>query len=85
MNRSAVTAALVPDGVVTLTLTVPAGRAGDRTVICVSEATFTFVPGVTPNPTAVAPVNPVPVIVTRVLPVVDPFFGDMLVIAGGGT
>ena len=40
---------------------------------------------VVPNLTEVTPVNPVPVIVTPVLPAKGPLFGVMLVTAGGAT
>jgi hypothetical protein len=46
--------------------------------------TVTIVAGVPPNETPVAPVKPVPVIVTTVPPPGDPVFGDSKVTAGGG-
>ena len=45
--------------------------------------TVLLVPGIVPNVTAVAPVNPVPVTVTSVSPAVDPFFGEIPVTFGG--
>jgi hypothetical protein len=45
-------------------------------VICESDTTVTFVPGSAPNDTPVAPVNPEPVIVTDVPPLVRPIDGD---------
>ena len=83
VNRSAVEVALVPPGVVTVTSVIPAGWAGDLTVIRVAETTVRGVVFfVVPNLTAVAPVNPVPVMVTTVLPVKGPLFGVILVTFG---
>ena len=59
----------VPAGVVTVTSTVPV-PAGLSAVIVVSLTTVTFVAAVVPKSTAVAPVKPVPVIVTKVPPAV---------------
>ncbi len=64
----------MPNGVVTVTSTVPV-PAGLSAVIEVSLTTLTFVAAVVPKSTAVAPVNPVPVIVTRVPPAVEPLVG----------
>ena len=83
MNRSAIEVVLVPPGVVTVTSVTPAAWAGDLTVILVAETTVrNVVFFVIPNLTAVAPVNPVPIIVTAVLPVNGPLFGVMLVTFG---
>ena len=83
VNRSAVEVALVPPGVVTVTSVIPAAWAGDLTVILVADTTVREVVFfVVPNLTAVAPVNPVPVIVTTVLPVKGPLFGVILVTFG---
>jgi hypothetical protein len=82
VNRSAVEIALVPPGVVTVTLTTPAAWAGDLIVILVLEFTVRLVPAVVPKLTAVAPVNPVPVMVTRVLPALGPLIGEILVTVG---
>ena len=64
----------MPAGVVTVTSTVPV-PAGLSAVIEVSLTTVTFVAGVVPKSTAVAPVKPVPVIVTSVPPSVGPLVG----------
>ncbi len=72
-----------PAGVVTVTSTVPA-PAGEVAVIWVSELTVNEVAAVAPNATAVAPVNPVPVIVTEVPPACGPLLGLTLVTVGGG-
>ena len=85
MNLSPVTIALVPLGVVTLISTVLADRAGEVTVRVLSLVTCRPVPEVVPNLTAVAPVNPVPVMVTAVPPAVDPLAGEMLVMVGAET
>ena len=53
-------------------------------VILVGEFTVKLAALVAPNTTAVAPVNPVPVTVTLVPPVVGPFAGEMLVTVGKG-
>ena len=51
-------------------------RAGGLSaVIVVSLTTVRFVAGVVPKSTAVAPVKPVPVIVTRVPPAAGPLVG----------
>ena len=55
-------------GVVTVTSAIPE-PAGEVAVILISELTVKLVAAVEPNLTAVAPVNPVPVIVTVVPPV----------------
>ena len=61
----------VPPGVVTVTSTVPV-PAGLSAVIEVALTTVKFVAGVVPKSTAVAPVKPVPVIVTNVPPAAGP-------------
>ena len=76
--------ALVPPAVVTVTSTVPALPAGAVAVICVALLTVKPLALVAPNFTAVAPVNPVPVMVTVVPPPVGPDAGDTLVMVGGG-
>jgi hypothetical protein len=81
--RSAAPVALVPSGVVTVTSTVPL-PGGDVAVICVSLLTVNAVAAVEPNPTRVAPVKPVPVIVTVVEPLAGPEDGATLVTAGRG-
>ena len=75
-------AVLVPPGVVTVTPAGPATPAGEVTVIWVSEFTVRLVPGLAPNLTAVAPVNPVPVTVTTVPPDVVPLVGEMKLTVG---
>jgi hypothetical protein len=72
VNLPAATTALVPPGAVILTSTVPAAWAGDLTRILVGETTVRFVPAIAPKVTAVAPENPLPVMVTSVFPEVDP-------------
>ena len=74
----------MPPNVVTVTLTTPAALAGEVTVILVAEFTVKAVVPVVPNVTAVAPVNHVPVIVTRVPPDVVPFAGEMKLTVGSG-
>ena len=62
----------MPPGVVTVTSTVPATLGGEVAVIWVAESTGELVAGVAPKSTAVAPVKPVPVMVTVVPPAVGP-------------
>ena len=64
MNWSAAMVAEVPPGVVTVTSTVPV-PAGEVAVMEVALLTVNAVAAVAPNLTAVAPVKPVPVMVTR--------------------
>jgi hypothetical protein len=59
-----VLATLLPLGVVTITLAVPAAPAGVVAVIVVGFRTVTFVAAVPPIVTAVVPVKSEPVIVT---------------------
>ena len=54
-------------------------------MILVLEFTVRWVPAVVPNRTAVAPVNPVPVTMTRVPPAVGPLGGEMAVTLGRAT
>jgi hypothetical protein len=82
VNWSAVTAGLVPTGVVTVILTIPALPDGEVAVMLVELITVTFVAAVAPNFTAVAPVKLVPVIVTLVPPAVPPMLGLTAVTAG---
>ena len=65
-------ALLVPLGVVTSTLADPALPAGVIAVIEVELTTFTAVAAVPPNVTAVAPMKPVPVMVTDCAPASGP-------------
>ena len=81
---NSVLAALVPLGVVTRTLAVPAIPAGVVAVIEVALITVTPVAASPPMVTAVAPVKLVPVIVTAVPPKVVPVAGAMLATVGAG-
>ena len=72
----------MPNPVVTLTSTVPV-PAGEVAVIDVAELTVKPVAGVAPKLTAVAPVKPVPVMVTEVPPAVGPVVGVVEVTVGG--
>ena len=58
--------------------------AGLTAVIVVSLTTLTFVAAAVPKSTAVAPVNPVPMIVTEVPPLGGPAVGLMAETVGGG-
>jgi hypothetical protein len=71
----------VPAGVTTVTATVPL-PAGLVAVICVSETTVTALARVAPNPTDVAPVNPLPITVTVVPPPAPPLVGLIAVTTG---
>ena len=72
----------MPEGVVTVTSTVPAVPAGLVAMMLVSLTTLKLVAGTVPKSTAVAPVKLVPVIVTDVPPNVGPVVGLMPVTAG---
>ena len=61
----------------TVMSTVLAAVAGAVAVICVSLFTVNDVAFVAPNLTAVAPVNPLPVMTTDVPPRVEPTVGEM--------
>ena len=76
-------AALVPPGVVTKTLAVPAVPAGVVAVMVVELTTVTLVAAVPPMVTAVAPVKSVPVMVMVVPPAVEPLVGEIFVTVGG--
>ena len=66
----------VPPGAVTVTSTVPVFRLGGlSTVIELSLTTVKFVPATVPKSTNVAPVKPLPMIVTSVPPANDPLLG----------
>ena len=65
-------ALLVPLGVATSTLAVPALPAGVVAVMVVALTTLTAVAAVPPIVTAVAPVKPVPVMVTDCPPASGP-------------
>ncbi len=76
MNWSAALVELVPPDVVTVTSTEPTAPAGEVTVSEVPPPfTTTFVPGVVPKLTAVAPDRLAPVTVTDVPPAVGPTAG----------
>jgi hypothetical protein len=79
--RSLVLVALVPPGVVTVMSTVPAAPGGAVAEIWVELFTEN-VAAVPPKLTPVAPVKPVPLIVTVVEPVVGPDVGLTLVTDG---
>jgi hypothetical protein len=83
VNWSAGDVALVPPGVVTVTSTVPVPD-GEMAVIFVAESTVKLEALLIPNITVVAPVNPVPVIITVVPPTNGPLVGAMLVTVGTG-
>ena len=84
MNLSADETADVPPGPITFTSTMPAVSAGSVAVICVPAGLITtLVAATVPNLTAVAPLKPVPVIVTDVLPAAGPCKGLTAVTAGG--
>jgi hypothetical protein len=72
----------VPSGVVTLIDAVPAEPVGTVAVIDVSLPTLKDVAGLPRTVTAVAPVNPVPVIVIEVPPASGPLAGETLVTVG---
>jgi hypothetical protein len=78
---SLVFVALVPPGVVTVMSTVPAAPAGDVAEIWLELFTENAA-AVPPKLTPVAPVKPVPLIVTVVPPVVGPDVGLTLVTDG---
>ena len=69
---NSVLAELVPPGVVTSTLAVPALPAGVVAVMVVAFTTFTAVAAVPPIVTVVVPVKPVPVTVTDCPPASGP-------------
>jgi hypothetical protein len=68
--------ALVPEAVVTVMFTAPTAAAGGATaVMVVPLVTVNDVAALLPKSTAVAPVKPLPVIVTVVPPVSEPEAG----------
>jgi len=75
VKSSADEVADVPPVVVTVTFTVVALSAGLLAVICVAELTVTLPLLVAPKATVAPEMNPVPVIVTDVPPVVGPLLG----------
>ena len=84
VNLSADEVVEVPPAVVTLMSTVPAECAGEVAVIWVSETTVKVDAAVKPNATAVAAVNPVPVMVTEVPPAAGPALGATELTVGTG-
>ena len=84
MNWSAAEVPDVPPAVVTLTSTVPV-PAGEVAVIDVAELTVKLVAAVAPNVTNVAPVKPVPVMVTVVPPAAGPDVGEIDATVGPAT
>ena len=77
-------AALLPAGVVTMTLAAPAAPAGTVAVIVVAFTTAKLVAATPPKVTPVAPAKVVPVMVTLVPPAVGPEFGLTEVTVGPG-
>ena len=84
LNSSAGNVADVPSAVTTVTSNVPV-PAGLVATTWVSELTVKLLAASTPKSTAVAPVKPVPVIVTDVPPAKGPFVGLIPVTAGAAT
>ena len=83
MNWSAGLVAEVPAGVVTVMSTVPV-PGGVVAVIWVSESTVIVAALAGPKLTSVAPVNPVPVMVTVSPPPALPLAGEIPVMTGAG-
>ena len=75
----------VPPAEVTVTSTTPGVVAGEAAVIDVSPEIVNAAAGTPPKETAVAPVKPVPVIVTEVPPAAGPSATEMPVTRGTGT
>lgn len=71
-NRATGSSGEVPAAVVTVTTTRPAAWDGATAVIWRSESTVKLDAGVSPNRTALAPVRPVPPMMTLVPPVTGP-------------
>ena len=82
VNLSAALVVDVPAIVVTVMSTVPTDPAGDVAVICDAPLTLYDVAALVPNMTLLAPIKPVPVIVTGVPPEVLPVDGDIAVTVG---
>ncbi len=83
-----VPALLVPPAVVTVTFTAPADPAGSLSVICVPAlltVKFAALISLLPKLTSVAPVKPLPVIVTGVPPAVGPELGATVGTFGAAT
>ena len=84
VKRSAEPVALVPLGVVTVTSTIPL-PGGEIALIEVALLTVNEDAAIDPKLTAVAPVKPVPVMVTLVPPAAGPVFGFTPVTDGAAT
>ena len=69
----------------TLTATDPTDWAGEVAVICVAELTVKLVAATDPNPTALAPVNPLPLTSTVLPPAGRPVAGLRLATDGGAS
>jgi hypothetical protein len=82
LNLLASDGALVPAGVVTLTLTLPALDSGVTASISNGETTVKLRAGSVPNATAVANLNSAPLMTTDVSPVGAPFAGVTFEIVG---
>src|SRR5712692_7003710 len=82
-KRSAADASLAPLGVATTMSTFPVPE-GETALIVSSRLTTNDVALEAPKWTAVAPVNPVPRMVTVVPPAVEPWLGETLTTVGGG-
>ena len=76
---------MVPPGVVTSTLAVPALPAGVVAVMVVSVKVPIMVAATPRMVTPVAPVKPVPVMVMLVPPAIGPLVGEILVTVGAAT
>jgi hypothetical protein len=72
----------VPLGVVTVTSTVPLAWGGSVAEITVSESTVNALAELAPKETALAPVKPLPLMLTTVPPPVLPVVGLRAVTAG---
>jgi hypothetical protein len=82
VNWSALPVAEVPVGVVTMMSTVPANWAGATAVMEVSLLTVKLVAATPPKETPLAPVKPLPLMVTLVPPAVLPLLVLRPVTAG---
>lgn len=85
MYLSTLLLTLRPPGVVTFTSWVPALWAGTVTVIRVEDFTVKWVVVTVPKRTEVAPVKPVPVMVTTFPPAAGPLRGLTTVTVGRAT
>src|ERR1700688_2611090 len=85
VNWSAALDALGPPALETITCTVPAAIIGDTAVIDVSPFTLYVAAARVPKSTDVVALNPVPVMVTVVLPLEGPDEVDRPVTLGAGT